>query len=121
MGVVYHTHYLDWFEEARTEALRDVGLPYADLERDGLMMPVVDLSVRYLKPARYDDMVEIVTTIQDTMPRSRVQFEYQVRATESDSVFATGQVTLCFIDTKRGRPISAPPQVREVFSKLLDD
>ena len=57
MGVVYHGHYLDYLEYARTEALRNAGLPYRQLEESGIIMPVVDISIRYLSPARYDEHV----------------------------------------------------------------
>ena len=78
MGVVYHAHALDWFEAARTEALRERGLPYKALEDSGIIMPVVEATVRYHAPARYDDVVVIETTFSGR-PRVRVPIAYVVR------------------------------------------
>ena len=62
MGIVFHSHYLDWFEYARTEALRDFGLPYKVIQDGGVTLPVVDLAIKYHKSAHYDDLVTIETT-----------------------------------------------------------
>ncbi len=115
MSVAYHTFYLDYFEEARTEALRDIGLPYKQLEDGGVIMPVIEASVRYLAPARYDDMLEIETTFAE-IPRVRVPISYAIRRENDDTLLATGTVVLCFVDAARGRPIQAPDAIREVFS-----
>lgn len=115
MSVAYHTFYLDYFEEARTEALRDIGLPYKRLEDSGIIMPVAEASVRYLAPARYDDMLEIETIFAE-IPRVRVRTEYVIRRENEDTVLATGTVVLCFVDSERGHPIPAPKAIHEVFS-----
>ena len=115
MSVAYHTFYLDYFEEARTEALRDIGIPYKELEDSGIIMPVVEASVRYLAPARYDDMLEIETVFEE-IPRVRVTISYTVRRENEHTVLATGTVVLCFVDTERGRPIPAPKAIRDAFS-----
>ncbi len=114
MGIVYHTHYLDWFEAARTEALRGMGLAYRDLEDQGVLMQVVEANVRFRGAARYDDRVEIETTLN--APKGvRIETEYVVRLEgESDSI-VTGRVTLVCIDAARRRPIAPPPQVVALF------
>ena len=116
MGVVYHTHYLDWFEAARTEALRSAGVAYASLEADGVVMPVVEASVRYHGSARYDDEVEIEATF-DGPPRVRVEITYAVRRAGDAAVLVSGRTTLCFVDVARGRPVAAPAAVREAFER----
>ena len=116
MGVVYHTHYLDWFEAARTEALRSAGLPYADLEAAGVVMPVVEATVRYHGSARYDDEVEVEATFAE-MPRVRATIDYAVRRAGEAAVLVSGRTVLCFVDTARGRPVAAPPAVREAFER----
>ena len=121
MGVVYHTHYVDWFEEARTVALRGLGLPYADLERDGIFMPVVDLAVRYFSPVRYDDLVEVVTTVDDEIPSTRVRFEYEVWKTGMKRASCVAHVTLCFVDAASGRPVRAPQYVKDILAEALSD
>ena len=116
MGVVYHAHYVDYFEVARTEALRSVGLAYREIEESGVIMPVVDLQVKYHRPARYDELLAIVTRFEE-MPDVRVPIEYEVRETESNRLIATGRVTLCFVDRQSGRPIRAPENVIAAFER----
>ncbi len=116
MGVVYHGHYLDWFEAARTEALRSAGLPYADLEAAGIQMPVVEATLRYYAPARYDDAIEVTATFPD-VPHVRAVVDYAVRRAGEDAVLVSGRVVLCFIDVARGRPVAAPDAVVEAFRR----
>lgn len=114
MGVVYHTHYLDWFEAARTEALRGRGLAYRQLEADGVMMPVVEAAVRYHGAARYDDEVEVEVTLRPP-DGVRVVTEYAVRVVGAARPVVTGRVVLAFVDAARRRPIAAPAHVRALF------
>ena len=118
MGVVYHAHVIDWFEAARTEALRERGLPYAELEADGIIMPVVDLAVRYHAPVRYDDVVAVESTFA-ARPRVRVPIDYRVRREGEGDVLISGRVTLCFVDAARGRPTTAPERVLAAFDGPL--
>ncbi len=120
MGVVYHAHYVDYFEAARTEALRSLGLPYRALEADGIIMPVSELTVRYRRPARYDDLVEVVTRFPE-VPAARVRIEYAVERVEpepSDGPLVTGAVVLGFVDRERGRPVRAPAALRALFDNI---
>lgn len=118
MGVVYHTHYLDYFEAARTEALRALGLAYKTLEAEGIVMPVIDLAVQYRRPAYYDDLLEIEARFE-SVPRVRVPVHYEVRRAGAPDVLATGHVTLCFFDRQRERPVAAPPPVRALFERAF--
>lgn len=120
MGVVYHTHYLDYFEAARTEALRSLGLAYKDLEAQGIIMPVTELDVQYKQPGYYDDVLEIRAMV-DEMPRMRMTIRYEVNRQGETGILTTGQVSLCFIDTTRNRPVPAPEIVRSLFRKALAD
>lgn len=118
MGVVYHTHYLDYFEAGRTEALRNLGIRYRDLESDDIIMPVVEANVRYRGPARYDD--ELVIEVRfDESPRVRVPIDYRVHRKDEGETLVTGHTTLCFMDAERRRPIRAPNDVREAFDTKL--
>ena len=118
MGVVYHTHYVDYFEAARTEALREMDLAYKTLEEAGVQMPVIDLAVQYRRPAAYDDLLEIAVLMAD-VPTTRARIDYEVRRAGEASLLVTGHVTLCFIDIQRGRPIRAPQRVTDVFERAL--
>ena len=115
MGVVYHAHVLDWFEAARTEALRSAGLPYADLEASGVIMPVTEAAIKYHASAHYDDLVEIETTFPEV--GVRVPIDYAVRREGEDRVLISGRVTLCFVDVERGRPVPPPASVQAAFDR----
>jgi acyl-CoA thioester hydrolase len=120
MGVVYHTHYLDYFEAARTEALRELGIAYRDVEASGIVMPVIDVDVQYKRPARYDDLLDIETRFE-TVPGVRVPIAYTVQRTGASDVLATGHVTLCFMDAARRRPMRPPDAMRRTFERALAD
>ena len=116
MGVVYHTHVLDWFEAARTEALREAGLPYKAVEEAGVIMPVVDLAVRYHGAVYYDDVIEVETAFPSL--GVRVPIDYAVRRADEDAVLISGRVTLCFVDRARGRPVAPPEAFRAALARL---
>ena len=120
MGIVYHTHYLDYFEVARTEALRDMGLPYKELETSGVIMPVTEAAVRYHRPAYYDEIVTIRTLIAPTIPEIRLRIEYIAVVEKDARKVVSGHVTLCFFDSARQRPVRAPESVRDVFARAIE-
>src|SRR3989344_7930525 len=76
-GVVYYARYLDWFEAGRTEILRDKGITYAGLEKKGFFAPVVEVKANYKKPARYDDIAVVETSIE-SIGNSSIKFNYKV-------------------------------------------
>ncbi|WP_179354653.1 acyl-CoA thioesterase [Winogradskyella vidalii] len=106
MGVVYHANYAVYFEVGRTEWLREFGLSYSQMEIDGIMLPVVSLSINYKNSARYDDVLKVKTTLKK-MPTASIEFEYELY-NESDVLLATGSTILAFIDVKRNRPTRCP-------------
>src|SRR5206468_2154546 len=90
MGVVHHTHYLTWFEVGRTELMRERGRAYAELEKEGLFMPVAEAECRYLAPARYDEEIEIETRVASAS-RIRVEFAYRAVRVADAKLLATGR------------------------------
>jgi len=118
MGVVYHTHYLDYFEVGRTEALRDAGVRYRDLEAEGIIMPVVEAEVQYHGPAYYDDLL-VVDVHFAQRPTVRVPIDYTVHRKGETDTLVTGHTTLCFMDAEQRRPTQAPEAVREAFTTVL--
>ncbi len=86
MGIVYHANYLPWFEVGRTTLLKEIGVPYKKLEADGFRLPVLEVEAKYLRPALYDDTLEIVTTLRER-PLLRIYLEYEVR--RRDELLAT--------------------------------
>ena len=111
MGVVYHGNYAQFLEMGRVEWLRSLGVSYRDMEENGIMLPVISLSVKYLKPALYDDILT-VKTILKKKPSVRIEFEYTI-ANEKEEIIAEANTTLAFMDINRKRPIKCPEYILE--------
>ena len=119
MGIVHHSNYIKFFEVARTEWLRAVGLTYAEMERRGVMMPIVEVQVKYRMPAYYDEFIT-VRAIVDELPKARMTFRYEIRGEDGRDI-ATGMTTLGFIDKTTRRPQRAPQWLMEVLERELTD
>ena len=118
MEIAYHVHYLDWFEYARTEALREAGVPYKSLSDSGITLPVIDLGIKYKKSVLYDDVITVETTPELSESGMRLTCKYEIlRGTES---MAVGHVTLCFLQEGKTRPIPAPSSVRSALQRISD-
>jgi acyl-CoA thioester hydrolase len=115
MGVVYHADYLPWFEIGRTTLLKEMGLPYRQLEADGYRLPVLEVSAKYLRPAVYDDTLTIITRLRDK-PLLRIQLDYEVR--RGDELLATGVTVHAFID-REGKPVRPPPGAVTLFNRAF--
>lgn len=118
MGIAYHVHYLDWFEYGRTEALRELGMPYKDLQDSGISMPVIDLAIKYHRSAFYDDQIIIETVAGLSESGMRLTCEYRVFRDHDQALLATGHVTLCFLNEERTRPVPAPDEVRKILKRI---
>ena len=116
MGIVHHSNYVKFFEFARTEWLRAVGLTYAEMERRGVMMPIVEVQVKYRQPAYYDELISVTASV-DELPMARMSFKYEIRGEDGRDI-ATGSTTLGFIDKETRRPQRAPRWLMEVLEKL---
>ncbi|MBT3421742.1 MAG: acyl-CoA thioesterase [Bacteroidetes bacterium] len=106
MGVVYYGNYPKFYEIGRTEMIRSLGMPYADLERTGIIMPVRDMTCNYIKSAHYDQVLTIRTRIEE-IPKARMKFFYEIY-NENKELVHTGETTLVFLDMKTNRPVRAP-------------
>jgi len=111
MGVVYYSKYLEYFEVGRTELLRELGIPYSVLEVDGIYLPVVECTCRYKRPARYDDVLKVVTSVRD-LGRASMCMEYEIYRKEDSSLIASGFTRHASVDSS-GKPVSMPDAVRE--------
>jgi acyl-CoA thioester hydrolase len=114
-GGAHHGEYLTYFEVARVEALRGLGVPVAELETRGVMMPVVEARVKYLRPARLDDLIEVSVQLDRVGPAS-FAFEYEV--TRDGLLLATGWTRIAVIDRETGRALTLPAWVRELLGGL---
>lgn len=97
MGVVYYANYLRWFERGRSEFLRQIGVPYANIEAAGYHFPVAEVTCRYAQSARYDDVIDIATTLVD-LSRVQLKFEYKISRQEDQLILATGSTKHACID-----------------------
>ena len=116
MGVVYHANYFAWCEIGRTEFIRSLGgITYAELERAGTALAVVEAHLRYIKPARYDDLIRITTRVTEV--RSRVaRFDYDIEILDGGAV-ATGYTTLVAM-TREGRGGCIPDHLRQQLERV---
>jgi acyl-CoA thioester hydrolase len=116
MGVVYHGNYAQYFEMGRVEWLRDKGVSYKWMEENGVMLPVVSLTMNYKKPARYDDLIT-VRTIFKSQTSVKIEFDYEIY-NESQELLTIAYSVLVFVDMKTGRPMLPPDYVLAKLSEL---
>lgn len=119
MGVVYHGNYALYFEEARTNALRQIDVSYKNMENEGVMMPVVNLTVNYKQPAKYDDLLTIRTYLR-SMPTIKIVLDYEV-FNEAKELLTTGSSTLVFVDMATNKPTRCPEFLMQKFSQFFND
>ena len=106
MGVVYHGNYPQYFEIGRIEWLRDLGISYKQMEEQGIMLPLVVLNITYCKPALYDDVLSIKTTLMK-LPKVSIEFNYEIYNSEN-TLITTAYSKLVFVDVKTRLPIRCP-------------
>jgi acyl-CoA thioester hydrolase len=106
MGYVYYGNYPLYYEVARTDMIRKLGWPYKKLEESGIMLPVLSLNVKYIRPAYYDDELTIKTVVKK-IPAARIEFEYEVY-NENNELINKGDTTLVFVDMNTMKPTGAP-------------
>ena len=115
MGVAHHTHFFVWFEIGRTELLRGAGCSYDRMEGEGIFLPVVEATCRYRAPARYDDNLEVETTL-DEISVSRVTFSYLLRREGTSRPLAEGRTVHATVD-RNGEVTKLPPAYRNLLSQ----
>ncbi len=108
MGYMYYGNYAEFYEVGRVEMLRSLGMTYRGMEEAGIIMPVLEMQCKYLKPARYDEEIT-VKVILEKMPGVKIRFKYEL-FNERVQLINEGETTLAFIDSKRNRPCLPPPE-----------
>ena len=116
MRFAHHSHYITWFELARINLLREIGISYADLEQEGYLMPVLEVSARFHRPAHFDDRVFIKAFIEE-IPRAKLFFKYEVR-NEVGELLCEGHSLHSFMNRKE-RAIKPPRQFLKRIKELL--
>lgn len=115
MGYVYYGRYLDYFEVARTEMIRSLGVSYSKLEEDGFMLPVIYTQLSYKNPIFYDEEINIEVLIF-RQPKIKLETFYKIRTSRGAVPRASGQVNLCFVDKETRKPCMGP----DYFLRLFD-
>ena len=117
MGYCYYGNYAQYFEVARVEALRSLGVTYKTMEENGIWLPVVDFSIKYLQPAYYDEELTILTNVVKE-PTIRIFFTYETYNEKKEKI-NFGETSLVFLHKKLKKPVNCPNNLREKLKKYF--
>ena len=115
MDIVYYGNYAQYFEVGRAECIRALGFTYKKMEEMGVRMPVVQMEARFLRAAHYDDLISIKTVLKELPLKHEIHFYHEV-FNEKKKLITTGKVSLFFIDTKTGKWIGMPEDLKKALS-----
>lgn len=119
MGFVYYGRFAEYYEIGRVETIRSLGLSYKDFElMDRILMPVISLQVRYIRPAMYDQNLEIKTILRSP-PRDVITFFTEIRS-ESKALLNAATVRLCFLNADSKQRVTCPPKLRELITNAIE-
>ncbi|NBG87307.1 acyl-CoA thioesterase [Isachenkonia alkalipeptolytica] len=119
MGIIYHSNYFTWFEVARTSFLKERGMSYREMERQGIFLPVIEVNCKYISSALYDDNLTLEVWIEE-FQSSRMKFHYRILRQEEE-LLATGFTEHVFFDKNKKRPVNlkkAYPEVYQLLEKI---
>ena len=117
MGYVYYGFYAMYYEVARVESLRQLGLTYKAIEAKGIIMPVLENKSKFIAPALYDELLRIVCVIRDK-PGIRIKFEYEI-FNEQDKLIHIGETLLVFVDKQTSKPCRPPEEMEKVLEPFF--
>jgi acyl-CoA thioester hydrolase len=112
MNIVYHGNYAQYFEVGRVEAIRQLGMSYKDVEESGVIMPVIEWTAKFLRPARYDDLLTVRTILTEWPADHRIVFRQEVY-NEQGKLLTVGSVLLYFLLSASMEKTKMPPQMEE--------
>jgi len=119
MGVVYHGHFAQLYEIGRTESIRQLGFAYKEIEALGIIMPVVDLHVKFFQPAKYDDLVTVRTTLKEIPQHHKVIFYGEI-FNENNNLLSTGEITMYFMNAKEMTRANMPAPLIEKLKVFFE-
>lgn len=119
MGLVYHGHYAQFYEIGRGEAIRRLGLTYKDIEAMGVIMPVIDLHSRFIRPARYDDLITVKTMLKELPVHHKIVFHHEVY-NESGDLLNTGEITLYFMEAATLKRCPMPEDLHRLLQPYFN-
>ena len=115
MKYVYYGNYAEYLEVARVELFRELGIPYNEIENQGIWLPVSEFSIKYLKPGLYDEILEIHTYIKK-LPGVRIEFEYEIYNSSNEKI-TEAKTTLFFLDAKKNKVVKCPDFLMQLLLK----
>ena len=117
MAICHHSNYICYYEEARSDLMRSMGLSYAEMERRGIIMPILEVHSFYKKPAFFDDELTVRILLRE-MPMARIRFEYEVYNSQGELI-NTGATALGFLHADTHRPTRAPQWFVEALAEAM--
>ena len=118
MGVVYHGHYAQLYEIGRTDSLRSLGFTYKSIEASGIILPVIDIHSKFLRPALYDDLITVVTTLRELPVHHKIVFHSEIY-NEQNELLNVGDVTLYFMEAKTMKRCEMPVNLKEKLKEFF--
>ncbi|MES2429330.1 MAG: thioesterase family protein [Bacteroidota bacterium] len=118
MGFVYHGNYAQFYEIGRAESIRKLGYTYKDIEAMGIIMPVIDIHSKFFRPAKYDDLITVKTTLKELPVHHKVVFHSEIY-NEENELLNTGDVTLYFMDAKEMKKCGMPEALKTKLEKYF--
>ena len=118
MKMVYYGKYFEYFEQARSELLREIGLPYSEIEESGIYLPVIEAFAKYRRSARYDDLITVESVV-DEIPVARVRISYKIFAADDLEAIIEGYTVHSFLNAQTGRPTRAPAQFIQALEEAF--
>jgi acyl-CoA thioester hydrolase len=119
MKMVYYAKFFEYFEQGRSDLLREMGMPYPEIEEMGYYLPVVEAHAKYLRSAHYDDLLRVRTIVREK-PQARIRLEYELFNDGTGELLAEGYTIHSFMNAKTGRPSRAPDRFLETLEKVLN-
>ncbi|MEG0725547.1 MAG: thioesterase family protein [Mucinivorans sp.] len=119
MGFLYHAHYVDLFDMGRNELMRSIGMPYAKIEELGVMMPVIDVAIKYKNPAHYDEVITVRTILKEE-PTVKCTFYYEVYRL-SGELITTANVTVAFMHLDTHHATRCPKFLLDLVHKKFNE
>jgi len=118
MKMVYYGKYFEYFEQARSDLLRSIGLPYPEIEKSGVFLPVIEAFARYKRSARYDDLITVESMVEE-MPVARVRIAYKIFVKDEQEPIVEGYTVHSFLNGETGKPTRAPAQFLQVLQEAF--
>lgn len=119
MRTVYYGKYFEYFEQARSELLRSIGLPYAEIEKSGVFLPVIEAFARYRRSAQYDDLITVESLVEE-LPVARIRINYKIFEEKNVEPIVEGYTVHSFLNASTGKPTRAPAQFLQVLQEAFE-